>query len=161
MPEVLAQILGRCDRMLIAAELPCLDAKGKAVMITNTVGDEWGETSMIGLKPAMLFALLDDVEKYERKNNIIPATVQVEHQNIPTVCAPAKTAGSLELSSMPPELEAAIVCWQALFAQESANVDAIRKADILAWLQQHYPELTKAAKDRIALVVSPAKSGCR
>lgn len=159
MPELLAQILGRCDRMLITAELHGLDADNKAVTITNTVGDEWGETSMIGLKPTTLFALLEDVQHFEKKNSIVPATVQVEHQENPPIASTDTTFSSNDQSGMPPELRAAIACWQALSIQRETT--AIRKADILAWLQQHHPELTKASTERIALIVSPAKSGCR
>ena len=159
LPEMLAQILGRCDRMLITAELPGHNAKGKAVTITNSVGEEWGETSMIGLKPTLLFALLDDVVTYEKKNNILPATVQVEHQENIILGSTTEPLVSHDQSGMPPELHAAIACWQALFAQNEAPV--ARKADILAWLQQHHPELSKASIDRIAMVVSPAKGGCR
>ena len=158
LPEMLAQILGRCDRMLIAAELPGLDAKGKAVTITNPVGEEWGETSMIGLKPTLLFALLDDVLKYEKKNNILPATVQIEHQENIATAATARLDSCSMQPGMPPELRAAIACWQSLIAHDEGH--AAKKADILAWLQQHHPELTKAAIERIALVVSPAKGGC-
>ena len=145
--------------MLITAELPGVDNDGKAVAITNTVGDEWGETSMIGLKPTTLFARLEDVQHFEKKNNIVPATVQVEHQENPPIASTDTTFPCSDHSGMPPELKAAIACWQALFVQKEAT--AVRKADILAWLQQHHPELTKASTERIALVVSPAKSGCR
>jgi hypothetical protein len=159
MPELLSQILGRCDRMLITAELPGVDNDGKAVAITNTVGDEWGETSMIGLKPTTLFARLEDVQHFEKKNNIVPATVQVEHQENPPIASTDTTFRCSDHSGMPPELKTAIACWQALFVQKETT--AVRKADILAWLQQHHPDLTKASTERIALVVSPAKGGCR
>lgn len=155
-PEILAQILGRCDRMLITAELPGLDAQGTLVTITNTVGEEWGEISMIGLKPTRLFARLNDVVAFEQNNRIIPATVQVEHRASTGIFSTDASPASREISSdlsMPPELQAAIACWQALAAQEKPAAVAMRKAAIQAWLHQHHPGLTKTAIQRITLVL--------
>lgn len=161
MPEMLAQILGRCDRMLITAELPGIEADNSTVTITNSVGEEWGETSMIGLKPTLLFALLDDVIKYEKNNGIVPATVQIEHQENIAHAASARADLCSIQPGMPPELQAALACWQALFVQQGATAATVKKADVLAWLQAHHSELTKAAMERIALVINSAKSGCR
>jgi hypothetical protein len=159
-PEVLMQIQNRCDRMLITAELPCLDGKGKPVTITNSVGEEWGETSMVGLKPAALFARSEDVARYERKNKMVPHIVQVEHCG--TKGPVAETALAIPPQEHPcfaPELHAAAACWHALFARAEGPAVGIKKADILAWLAHHFPALSQAARERIALVVTPGKSG--
>jgi hypothetical protein len=160
--EVLTQIQGRCDRMLVGAEFPCLDAKNKAIMVSNSVGEEWGETSMIGLKPANLFALLDDVVRLERKHLIMPATMaHQEHGRPASMQQAAPPANPKEHPCFSPELDVATDCWRALFAQVEAKGPAIGKADILAWLRQQHPELSKAAMERIALVVTPVKNGRR
>lgn len=155
-PEVLAQIRGRCDRMLIAAELTCLDAKGNTVILTNSVGEEWGETSMIGLKPATLFARRQDVARYERTGKVAP---HVEPQLTPGSVAP--NLPSREHPHFAPELYAAAVCWQALFADTRDPGARLGKADILAWLVDHHPELSRTALERIAQVVTPLKKGRR
>lgn len=161
-PEVLAQIRGRCDRMLIAAELACLDDKGKPVILTNSVGEEWGETSMIGLKPAALFARPHDVARYERKNKVKPYIVRIEEgDSVPTPAPPAPVLPTQEHPWFAPELHAATTCWQALFAEAHGSEASARKADILAWLARHHPELSRTALERIAQVVTPAKKGRR
>jgi hypothetical protein len=158
--EVLTQVLGRTDRMLIGAEFPCLDAKNKAVMVSNSVGEEWGETSMIGLKPNNLFALLDDVVRYERKHEIGPQPAEPDEKRVKSLSS-ERSIHSKDHPCFALELHAACNCWEALFAQTETPDPAVKKADILAWLQQHHPELSKAAAERIALVVSPTRGGCR
>jgi len=160
--EVLAQIQGRCDRMMIGAEFSCLDDKNKAVVISNSVGDEWGETSMLGFKPATLFARLDDVHRFERANNITPHTVNHDnHDQRQTATGATTPVNPKDHPCFAPELHAASNCWSALFAQSRTTDTGITKAKILTWLQEQHPELSKAARERIALVVSPAKSGDR
>jgi len=161
-PEVLAQLRGRCDRMLIAAELSCLDGNNKPVAITNAVGEEWGETSMIGLKPAALFARPEDISKFERKNKIVPHIVHVEHHDLKGPVAEATlSVPATDHPCFAPELHAAGACWNALFALARTTATGAKKADILAWLRQHHPELSRAAMERIALVVTPTKGGRR
>lgn len=154
-PEVLMQVLGRQDRMLIAAELACLDAKGKAVAVTNSAGEEWGETSMIALKPTTLFARMADVLAYEQANGL-----SIAAENTVTVCVANTAIGQEGTANRPdhpchaPELDIALRCWQALFGQStSPDTD---KQSILAWLREHYPHLSRAAGERIAQVVMPA-----
>ncbi|WP_310599220.1 hypothetical protein [Desulfobulbus sp.] len=160
-PEVLRQIQGRCDRILIVAELACLDAKDAPMVLTNSVGEEWGETSMIGLKPAALFARPEDVRTYERKNKIVPHTVHIEPRNKETPNEHAPLPAPIEEHPcFAPELHAALACWQALFA-DAASPALIRKADTLAWLQRHYPDFSQAAMERIALVVTPSRNNRR
>jgi len=155
-PEVLRQIQNRCDRMLIVAELACLDAKGSPMVLTNLVGEEWGEASMIGLKPATLFARPEDVRAFERINKIVPRIVQIEQhpRKDPDQRAPL-TAPQREHPCFAPELHAALACWQVLFA-DATSPALIKKADILTWLHQHHPNFSKAAIERIALVVTPS-----
>jgi len=159
-PEVLAQIQGRCDRMMIGAEFSCLDDKNKAVMLSNSVGDEWGETSMLGFKPATLFARLDDVRQFEVKNNILPHTVDHANHEQPQPSPGAMPPGiPKDHPCFAPELHAAGNCWNALFAQTETTTTKITKAEIVAWLREQHPELSKAAMERIALVVTPTKNG--
>jgi hypothetical protein len=160
--EVLTLIQGRCDRMLIGAEFPCLDADNKAIMVTNSVGEEWGETSMIGLKPNSLFARLDEVVQYERKHGIGPKTVDFQEQGQQAPPSQKSTsANSKDHPCFALELHVAGNCWNALFSLTGTENRGIKKADILAWLQQHHPELSKAATERIALVVTPTKDSSR
>jgi hypothetical protein len=160
--EVLTLIQGRCDRMLIGAEFPCLDADNKAIMVTNSVGEEWGETSMIGLKPNTLFARLDEVVQYERKHGIGPKTVDLQEQGQQAPSQHTTTpANPKDHPCFALELHVAGNCWNALFSQAETEDAGIKKADILAWLRQHHPELSKAATERIALVVTPTKDSSR
>jgi hypothetical protein len=160
--EVLTMIQGRCDRMLIGAEFPCLDADNKAVMVTNSVGEEWGETSMIGLKPNTLYARLDEVIQFERKHGLGPETADPQEQGQQAMLQHAATpANPKNHPSFALELHVAGNCWDALFSQAETEYSGIKKADILAWLREHHPELSKAATERIALVVTPTKDSSR
>ena len=47
LPGELVQMRGRCDRMLIAAELACLTERGKEMRLTNAAGDDWGEVESV------------------------------------------------------------------------------------------------------------------
>lgn len=159
--EVLEQLQGRCDRILVGAEFPCLDDKDKEIMISNSVGEEWGDTSMLGLKPANLFVRLEDVRKFERKHKIQPEVeAEPEGREEPTgvQTGPGNDPGH---PCFAPELQVAGQCWQALFADEGAARTGIKKGDILAWLCGNHPELSKAAMERIALVVTPGKGSGR
>ncbi|MCL2791110.1 MAG: hypothetical protein FWD79_10760 [Desulfobulbus sp.] len=157
-PEVLRQLLGRCDRMLIAAELACLDAKGTPMVLTNSVGDEWGEISMIGLKPITLFARLNDITTFEQKNGIIQRTVHIKQYGMAhQVSQTLLTVPAQEHPCFAPELHAAAACWHAFFASEATPAAKVSKAEILAWLHQHHPYFSQAAMERIALVLTPIK----
>ena len=54
-----------------------------------------------------------------------------------------------------PELHLALECWLALMANQE-QPEAVTKSDILQWLQNRSPGLSKTAAARIALVVAPA-----
>jgi len=160
--EVLTMIQNRCDRMLIGAEFPCLDADNKAIMVTNSVGEEWGETSMIGLKPNTLFARLDEVIQFERKHGIGSETADLQEQEQQAPLQDATTpANSKHHPCFALELDVAGNCWNALFSRTETENPGIKKADILVWLREHHPELSKAATERIALVVTPTKDSSR
>ncbi|QQG66160.1 hypothetical protein [Desulfobulbus oligotrophicus] len=166
LPEVLMQISGRSDRIFVTAELLCFDKQGNEVGVTNRLGEEWGENSMIGLKPTTLFATLDDILDIENESNNsrTPDTVEVEHQDKPSLSAAdsSQPDRAVEMTTtMPLELQAANICWQTLFGKEQTDAVPVKKAAIIAWLQQQYPELTKAAQERIALMVNPARRTCR
>ena len=167
--EVLALIHGRGDRLQVAAEYPCLNAKGKLVRISNMVGDEWGETSMIGLNPARLYARLDEVEALERgKGSAAVCGERADAAETRSSCgcqasraqtskAPASEETVVLAPQHPcfaPELHIALACWQALLADEQ-QPERIKKSDLLAWLREHAPQLSKTAAERIAQVVSP------
>ncbi|WP_448875000.1 hypothetical protein [Desulfobulbus propionicus] len=155
--EILQQMIGRTDRMQVAAEYPCLNDKDKPVLISNAVGDEWGETSMIGLNPMRLYALTDELQRLERKHNIQPYGVD---EAISCCCQAAQEAtddGELIPADHPcfaPELHMALECWLDMMADQE-QADVVKKADILEWLHSHYPNLSKTAAERIARVVAP------
>ncbi len=157
-PEVLRQLLGRFNRLMIAAEVPCLDAKNKPITVTNSVGEEWGESSMIGMNPVSLFALLDDVLRYERKNKMpspadphaLPADTQTERLQ-------AATLNPQGHPCFAEELHVAMTCWQSLCLPSQTHGPATAKGAILRWLRENHPELSNAAAERIALVVAPSK----
>lgn len=154
-PEVLTQMQGRHDRILIGAEFSCLDAKGKAVAVTNSVGEEWGETSMIGLDPSNLFAWMDEIIQFERQNNIVLQEVPLDDNDRQgAACGQAESLNNKEHHCFAQELHTAVECWQALFAQSDT---ARKKADILIWLKDNHPTLSSAAAERIALVVTPSR----
>jgi hypothetical protein len=156
--EALELMVGRTDRLQVAAEYSCFNAKGKPLLISNAVGDEWGETSMIGLNPMRLYAREDDLRQVERKKKIIP----MDREHADSCCCRGIAAetddGELIPSDHPcfaPELHLALECWLALMADQK-QAEAVTKADILQWLRDHAPGLSKTAANRIALVVSPA-----
>lgn len=158
------QIFGRSDRVFVTAELLCFDKQGNQVGVTNRLGEEWGESSMIGLKPTSLFANIDDIIAIENESNnkVIQDTSQVQPQDASSQPAadtppPEEPAGM----TMPLELQAANLCWQTLFGEERSDAEPVKKADIILWLQQQFPELTKAGQERIAQIVNPAKRICR
>lgn len=151
----LVQLQGRCDRMMIAAQLSCLDADNKAVTVINSVGEEWGDSSMIGLNPGELFARLDEVLRYERKHKLTAHLVLGAPIGGETPAGESSPLNPIDHPCHAPELHAAIACWQALFAR--AQAPAVKKAAILAWLGEHHPGLSDAARARIALVVLPSK----
>jgi len=154
--EILTQLQGRCDRLLIGAEFPCFNAKNKEIAVSNSVGEEWGETSMLGLKPASLYARLNDVIRFERKHRIEPHPAEIkEREPRPDDRFSVEPDNSAGHPCFAPELHAAVRCWAALFSREEAEID---RTDVLAWLRQEYPELSKAASERIARVVTPANS---
>ena len=92
--EILSQLQGRCDRLLIGAEFPCLNAKDKEVAVSNSVGEEWGETSMLGLQPTSLYARLDDVVRFERKHKIGPPPADFEEPGQRTPCCKSAAPGN-------------------------------------------------------------------
>lgn len=156
--EILTHMQGRYDRMLIGAEFVCLDAQGKAVVVTNSVGEEWGETSMIGLNPTNLFARMDEIIRFERQNKIVPHEVfldDIDRQE--SACGQAASLNNKEHRCFAEELHIAVDCWQALFAQACTTGTTRKKADILMWLMENHPDLSSAAAERIALVVTPLK----
>ena len=155
-PE-LTQMRGRCDRMLIASELACLTERGKEMRLTNAAGDDWGDVSMLGIKPTRLFAWMKDVTAFEKANTIepVPGYTGVE---VPSAVA----AGPVPLNPVghpchAPELHIALACWQALFADAGEAGQQLKKADVLRWLAEHHADLGKTAAERIATVVLPAK----
>lgn len=157
--EELVQLQGRCDRMMIAAQLSCLDADHKPVTVTNSVGEEWGDSSMIGLNPGELFARWDEVLRFERKHKLAPHLDGEARAENGTPAGELLPLNPVDHPCHAPELDAAVACWQALFARAQGPDPALKKAAILAWLGEQYPALSGAALARIALVVLPQKKG--
>ncbi|ADW17743.1 hypothetical protein Despr_1591 [Desulfobulbus propionicus DSM 2032] len=155
--EVLRQVQGRLDRMLIGAEILCVDDKGKEIAVSNSVGEEWGETSMLALNPMRLFARLNEVINHETTHRIEPrstaATDLTDHQ--PAIRGEA-LGNTPDHPCFAQELQAANACWAALFAGAEPATAATHKASILVWLREQYPHLSKAASERIALIVTPS-----
>ncbi len=162
-PELIAMMIGRTDRVQVAAEYSCLTPKGKQILISNAAGEEWGETSMVGLNPMRIFAVAEELPKIEKKQGIIPFGVETAT----TCCCQSQShseedAGedddafiSADHPCFAPELHIALECWLELMGEEE-EPDAVQKADILQWLREHHPNLTKTATERIAKVVTPA-----
>lgn len=153
--EMLAQLRGRSDRMLIAAELPCLDDKGKAMLVTNPVGEEWGETSMIGLQPNRLYARMEDVYRFEEAHGMTqpdqassPAGRQADSRS----AHPA--ANTPDHPCYSEALDLANQCWMRLFAQGVPDVPATREA-VVDWIRREFPGLNKKTAGRIARVIFP------
>lgn len=156
--EVLELMIGRTDRMQVAAQYACQNAKGKPVLISNAAGEEWGETSMVGLNPMRLYAWLKDVQRIESKQGIIPIGGEASG----SCCCQSHQEGSddgefisADHPCFAPELHVALECWLQLMADEE-QPETVKKADILEWIGSHYPKLSKTAAERIALVVTPA-----
>ena len=152
-------IIGRTDRTQVAAEYCCLTPKGKPVLISNAAGEEWGETSMVGLNPMRIYAKEEDLLQVERKEGIVPFATETTpvcgcHSHQPE-SEEDNDFISADHPCFAPELHIALECWIELMGEEDTP-DAVQKADILDWLRGHYPKLTKTATERIALVVTPA-----
>lgn len=155
-PE-LTQMRGRCDRMLIAAELACLTERGKEMRLTNAAGDDWGDVSMLGIKPTRLFAWMKDVTAFEKANTIEPVPGYAGESAPVRAAAPPAALNPVGHPCHAPELHLAVACWQALFATAGAAGQQLKKADVLRWLAEHHADLGKTAAERIAMVVLPAK----
>ena len=159
--EELEQMRGRNDRMMITLELRCLDSKGRDMVLTNPAGEEWGDASMIAIKPANLYARWNEARRYARRQGLaVPGPTEAK-------AIPSKNALAA-LTINPPdhpchaeELAIALACWQALFADIGPDEARADKAEILGWLGRHYPRLSKAAAERIATVAAPARRTVR
>ncbi|MGD9950471.1 MAG: hypothetical protein AB7U29_18625 [Desulfobulbus sp.] len=159
--EMLEMMIGRTDRIQVAAQYSCVTSKGKPVLISNAAGEEWGETSMVGLNPMRLYARAEDLPQIESKQEIIPFGTEAaasscccqSHQEEEVRDEDAFI--SADHPCFAPELHIALECWLKLMGDEDSP-DVVQKSDILEWLRGHYPKLTKTATERIALVVMPA-----
>ncbi|MDD2465846.1 MAG: hypothetical protein PHI97_17750 [Desulfobulbus sp.] len=158
--EVIEMMIGRTDRIQVAAQYPCHNSKGKPVLISNAAGEEWGETSMIGLNPMRLYALLEELPQIERKQGITPLGLETASSCCCQSHQEEEVSNDGEFISadhpcFAPELHIALECWLELMGEEDSP-DTIQKSDILEWLHDRYPKLSKTAAERIALVVTPA-----
>nr|WP_321468687.1 hypothetical protein [uncultured Desulfobulbus sp.] len=157
--EVVEMMIGRTDRIQVASEYTCLSAKGKPLLVSNAAGEEWGDTSMVGLNPMRLYAQAEDLPRIEQKLEIVP----FEGEAAQTCCCQSHQEPMDEDEDFipadhpcyAPELHVALECWLELMGDEE-SADAVQKADILQWLGDHHPKLTKTAAERIAMVVTPA-----
>ncbi|MBM9536209.1 hypothetical protein [Desulfobulbus alkaliphilus] len=162
LPAELAQLKGRGEAMMIAFELPCLDAEGKAVVATNSVGEEMGDASMIGFKPANLFIYLQDVLVFEKQHGLEVEATSVEPEEVGQVpstpvlpAPPLQNARDIEQHA--PELHVALQCWQALWGAADAAEKKLRRKSVKKWIRKQYPLTTEAAVERIARVVCPSR----
>ena len=158
LPEELSRMQGRNDRMIIVLELRCLDAKGREVTLTNSVGEEWGDASMIAVKPANLFARPDEVARFERQHGMVKGDDPVASvvDSPPDIALP-HAINPKDHPCHSEELAIAMACWQAMFVDAGSAALLVRKKDILDWLGEHYPHLPQAAATRIATVAQPSK----
>ncbi|MDX9841793.1 MAG: hypothetical protein RBS95_10065, partial [Desulfobulbus sp.] len=108
-PE-LTQMRGRCDRMLIAAELACLTERGKEMRLTNAAGDDWGDVSMLGIKPTRLFAWMKDVTAFEKANAIEPVPGYTGVEVPRAVAAEPGPLNPVDHPCHAPELHIALAC---------------------------------------------------
>ncbi len=159
MAAELAQLKGRGEAMMIVFELPCLDEKGKAVIATNSVGEEMGDASMIGFKPVNLFLHLRDVLAFEKQHGLEVETPAVEPKEVGQVLT-GKSLPVLpfqDIEQHAPELHIALQCWQNLWGPAEAAGKKLRRKTVKKWIRKHYPQATEAALERIARVVRPSR----
>ncbi|MCK9276241.1 MAG: hypothetical protein M0P57_14270 [Syntrophales bacterium] len=57
------------------------------------------------------------------------------------------------------ELEMAVAAWIALYQDGKIKTNRGHKDQIVGWLKEHYPEVSKGAIERVATVVNPNKKG--
>lgn len=162
LPAELAQLKGRGEAMMIIFELPCLDQEGKAVTATNSVGEEMGDASMIGFKPANLFIYLQDVVVFEKQHGLVAETTVAEPEEVDQVptghSLPAPPLqGIQDIEQHAPELHIALQCWQALWGSVDGAGEKLRRKAVKKWIREHYPLTTADAVERIARVVRPPR----
>ena len=158
--KMVEMVIGRTDRIQVASEYACLTPKGKQILISNAAGEEWGDTSMVGLNPLRIYALENDLPKIEKNQAITPFT----EETTSCCCQPHGSCDEEDDDEDPlaedhpcyaPELNIALECWFELMSEEE-DPESILKTDIRDWVQSNYPKLTKTATERIVMVVTPA-----
>ncbi len=147
--------------MLIAAELACLTERGKEMRLTNAAGDDWGEVSMVGIKPTRLFAWMKDVTGLEKAQNIEPVP-DYAGESAPRPGSRTTRSGQPAPTRWTTPATRPSCTWprpagEALFADAGAAGQQLKEADVLRWLAEHHAGLAKTAAERIATVVLPAK----
>lgn len=159
LPEELSQLKGRGEAMMIVLELPCLDDGGKVVTAINSVGEEWGDASMIGFKPANLFARLADVLEFEERHGIAaePAAAEADDPGPAPKLPRIPALPRREIEHHAPELHVALQCWQVLGEPAAAAGEKLRRKTVKKWIREQYPMTTAAAVERITRVVRPPK----
>lgn len=156
MPKELEQMQGRNDRMMITLELHCLDAKGREMVLTNPAGEEWGDASMIAIKPANLYTRLEEAIRCEQQQGLAVRTSMAAEAMPGREFAPTVAVNPPDHPCHAGELAIAMTCWQALFAAVKPGEARTDKAGIVRWLGEHAPQLSKTAIERIATVVLPS-----
>jgi len=157
LPEELSQLKGRGEAMLVVLELPCLDEGGQVVTAINSVGEEWGDASMIGFKPANLFARLADVLEFEERHGIAAEPAAAEPDDPGQAPAMPRTPAlpHQNIERHAPELHIALQCWQVLVEPAVAAGEKLRRKTVKKWIREQYPMTTAAAVERITRVVRP------
>lgn len=162
LPAELAQLKGRGEAMMIIFELPCLDDEGKAVVATNSVGEEMGDASMIGFKPANLFIHLRDVVAFEKQHGLEAEATIAEPEEVNQVStghglSASPLQSTLDIEQHAPELHIALQCWQALWPSADAGEKKLRRKTVKKWIRKQYPLTAAEAVERIARVICPSR----
>lgn len=157
--QTLLQIKNMNGPMLIVSELSCFNENEERVTLVNKVDETHGQTSIIALNTSQLFAKMDAVHAFEAGGGIKAINKHQgnrDHRRQPDA-RPAANLNSKGHAYYADELFIALECWRALFENAANEAKTLRKADIKAWITQHYPALSATAADRIATVVTPVR----
>jgi len=157
--QTLSQIKNMNGPMLIVSELSCYNENDERVTLVNRADEAHGQTSLIGINTSKLFVRMDDVHAFEAGNGTKAVSKNKggsEHRRAPDA-TPAARLNPKDHAYHAAELFIALDCWRALFENAGNEAKTLKKADLKAWMTEHYPALSTAAADRIATVVTPLR----
>lgn len=157
--QTLSQVKDMNGPMLIVSELSCYNENEERVTLVNRADETHGQTSIIGINTSQLFARMGDVHAFEAGNGTKAVSKKKggsEHRREPDA-TPAARLNPKDHAYHAAELFIALDCWRALFENAGNEAKTLKKADLKAWITEHYPALSTAAADRIATVVTPLR----